>query len=177
MKMTDALMQIAPNTTKEFLSYLMYNFGMSANEFETKELPRRYLEIRRFFGYSKTIPDDMPGKEMQADIKHLFKDYEDIMAANPDGVPDRLKAIKNMTLDEKAVYIKEHWTSPINTSLCHSLIPRTVISLLSLKDALVARVLTQIEKITSERLRKEAEDVIFWNNTLKNFNKDEIVPF
>jgi hypothetical protein len=177
MRMSEYLNQIAPNTAKKFFSDIMYNYGVGVKEFEEKSLLARLVEIRRFFGYSMTINPDVSEKDMQDDIKFMFEDFELINLKYPDGVPDVMKRLKEMPNKEKTEYIEKHYRRQINMSLCHALVKGGKLKTISLKDALIARVLSQIEQMSAVEAQKALAEEEFWNNIIKNFNPEEIPPF
>jgi hypothetical protein len=178
MKMIEFLTGLAPNTTRQFLGELMLNYGISAKEFEAEDLLVRYVQIRRYFGYSMTIDRSLPEKDIQEEIKKIFGEYEEILIKYPDGVPDKLKAMnRDMSNKEKDVLLEKYWRRIINISLCYALVPNTHFNRSSLKDALIARMTTIIEKISAEKARYVEIERNFWESIKKEFNSEEVTPF
>jgi hypothetical protein len=177
MRMIDALLQVAPNVTKQFLDNLLFTYGVTPKDFETKDIIKRYIEVKRYFGYSMDLPTDKSIADIQKEIKFIFEGYELLMQKFPFGIPDPMKNLKEMSNIEKEKYFDEHYTILINISLCDALVRNNSSNRPSLKDALIARVLSRIEQISAEKARKDAEETKFWNETIKNFDKDEIPPF
>jgi hypothetical protein len=178
MKMLEFLTSIAPNTINRFLSELMLNYGIGSREFESEDLLVRYVQIRRYFGYSMTIDRSLPEKEIQEEIKKIFSEYEEILIKYPDGVPDKLKAMnRNMSNKEKDVLLEKYWRRIINISLCYALVPNTHFNRPSLKDALIARVTTIIEQISAEKAKWLKIERHFWESIKKEFNSEEVTPF
>jgi len=176
-RMMDVLSAIAPNTVKKFLSDIMYNYGIGVAEFEAKHLGDRYDEIKRYFGYQREHQDSMTVEEIQVDIKKMFSEFEEISIKYPFGVPDRLKEIKDMSNQQKSEYIEKFEKRTINICLHHSIIKRKHSYGPSLKDSLVARVMSKKEQIESETRKRIKSDEEFWAKAMKEFNKDEIAPF
>lgn len=174
--MLEYLNNIAPNTTQRFLSDIMYNYGIGAAEFEKKTIYNRLIEVRRYFGYSAVADLKMSEKQVKDEIIALFTDYEDLILRYPNGVPDPLKQMKEFTNQQKSDYIDKHYTRQINMCLHHAMVKYTG-KRVSLKDALVDRVLTAVEVKARETVRKQQEDEKFWNDVIKNFDPNEIPPF
>jgi hypothetical protein len=175
--MSDALLQIAPNSTKMFFSNLMLNYGIGIREFEASDFFVRYAQVRRYFGYSMNIDINQSVENIQAEIKKMFIEYEELIIKYPDGVPDPIKRLKEMSNAEKDAYIDESYKRSVNISLCHALVNNMRFKLLSLKDALKARVMTTIEQISNEKANSLIEEQKFWQDAMNSFNKDDVVPF
>lgn len=175
--MSEYLNSIAPNTSRNFFSDIMYNYGIGVKEFEEKTLLNRLIQIRRFFGYSMNVTSDMSQKEMQEEITAMFTDYELLMIKYPEGVPNKMKIITHSSNADKETLCSFESERQINISLCLALVKRTHIQTISLKDALVARILSNIELISAENARKALADELFWENIKKEFSKDVIPPF
>jgi hypothetical protein len=176
MRMTEYLSKIAPNTTHKFLSEIMYKYGIGASEFESKTLYNRLIKVREYFGYSMTISDSLSEQDMKDEIIKLFTEYEELIIGYPDGVPDFMAKIKNMTNAERSEYIDKNYKRQVNISLSHSLI-KFIGKRSSLRDAIIDRVLTQLEQMSREKALKEAEEEKFWNDIVKNFDKSLVPPF
>lgn len=177
MKMSEYLSSFAPNTTRKFFSEIMYNYGMGVDEFENKSLFNRLIEIHRYFGYSMTLDPNLSEKQMKDEITDIFREYESLMLRYPDGVPDLLGQLKAMSNVEKTAWLEKHYTRLINISLCNSLVKGGPLKTISLRDALVARVMSQIELARKYDQDRQEEEEKFWNDTIKNFNREEIIPF
>jgi hypothetical protein len=177
MTMSEALFNIAPNTTKMFASWLMENYGMSLKEFEKKTPQRKHFEVSKFFGYQLIQHTEKSVTEIIAFIKEVFVGYEQLINKYPDGVPNFLKQLKEMPNDQRTGLIQKHYIRDINISLCHSVIKGNNIVRVSLCDAIKQRILTRIELESKIINDKKIIDEQFWINTIKNFIPDEIVPF
>ena len=175
--MIEFLIGVAPNTTKRFLSDLLLNYGIGVNELEESNLPTRYMQIKRFFGYSMNHDESLSEKQIQEDIKNMFREFEDLIIKYPDGVPNTLKMMNSMSNADKNKFFEERYKSDIRISLCHAIMPITHFNMPSLKDALVPRSLSIIEVISSEKLERMKSEQEFWTNIKKEFNDEEQLPF
>jgi hypothetical protein len=155
----------------------MLNYGIGSREFESKDLFFRYTQIRRYFGYSMNIDVSLPEVKIQEEIKRMFSEFEQLIVLYPDGVPNRLKEMNLLSNAEKDAILEKYWKRIINTSLCQALVPNTHFNRPSLKDALIARVLTIIEEISAEKARYAKIEANFWDSIKKEFSKEEIMPF
>jgi len=177
MTMSEALMDIAPNTTRKFSLWLMESYGMSIKEFENARSKRKYYEVSKFFGYPLDKDTFLSVDQIIAFIKDKFTSYEEILIKYPDGVPNFLKQLKDYSHEKKTKWLEENFTRAINISLCHALIKGNRHIRISLKDALIERQLTVLERASKFELDKQVAEQQFWNDTIKNFIKDEIAPF
>ena len=177
MTMTESLMSIAPNTTKMFSYYLMESYGLSMKEFESTVPKRKFYEVSRFFGYPLEENTDKPVDQIIAFIKSLFEEYESLMMKYPDGVPDGLKILKEMNHQQREVWIKKNFVSTIRISLKHALVPGNNIIRITLRDSLIKRLMSALELEIKEKREKDIADNLFWENIIKNFDRNEIVPF
>lgn len=176
MRMTEYLSKIAPNSTHRFLSEMMYRYGIGAAEFESKPLHNRLVKVREYFGYSMNVSESLSEKEMKDEITKIFTDYEDLIIRYPNGVPDMLAKIKNMSNAEKDAYVSKYYVRQVNISLSHSLV-KFIGKRSSLRDCVIDRVLTQLEVMSREKALKEASDEKFWNDIIKNFDPALVPPF
>ena len=177
MTMIEFLIGFAPNTTKRFLSDLLLNYGVGVYELEGSSLPARYMQVKRFFGYSMNHDESLSEKQIQDDIKRMFREFEDLIIRYPEGVPNTLKMMNSMSNADKNRFFEEKYKSDIRISLCHAVMPFTHFNRPSLKDALTARVMSIIEVISSEKLERIKSEQEFWTNIKKEFNDEEQLPF
>ena len=177
MRMIDYLDSIAPISTRLFTSNLLISYGIGTDEFEKSDLLVRYAQVRRFFGYSMTIDVEKPVQEIQEEIKSIFLEYEALKIKYPEGLPDPMKRFKDMSYAEISEYMEKNFIRIINISLSNAIVSISRFKRLSLKDALIARVLTTSEQIASERLKSELAEQKFWKGTIAGFSKDEVAPF
>ena len=175
--MTESLSSIAPNTVRFFASWLMEGYGMSMKEFESAVPKRKFYEVSKFFGYPLIESTPLPVSEIIKFIKTRFEEYEQIIIRHPDGVPNPMTAIKEMNHADRELWIAKNFKSVINISLSHALVAGNKIVRISLADALKKRTYSTFEMELKAQHDKDAEDQLFWENIIKNFDKNEIVPF
>lgn len=177
MTMTQALYEIAPNTTRMFASWLMEGYGLSLVEFDKATIKRKYYEVCKYFGYPLEENTSLPTDEIILFVKKTFADYENIMRKYPDGVPNPLHIIKEMSHEEKDKWLAKHFVRVINISLRHALIEGNGLKRVSLRDSLIERKLS-IKEVAAKHIAENKAIVDrFWQDTIKNFNAQEIAPF
>lgn len=175
--MTESLSKIAPNTVRFFASWLMEGYGMSLKEFENAIPKRKYYEVSKFFGYPLIENTTLSVSEIIQFIKTKFEEYEQIIIRYPDGVPNPLTAIKEMNHAEREIWIAKSFKRVINISLYHSLVAGNKIIRVSIADALKKRSYSSFEMKLKVQHDKDTADQLFWENIIKNFDKNEIIPF
>lgn len=177
MTMTQALFEIAPNTTKLFASWLMENYGLKLSEFESYTPKRKFLEVSRYFGYPLDEDTKLPTEEIVSFIKKTFSDYEQIILKYPNGVPNLLNELKAMSNADHTLWLEKHFYRTINISFCHAVVSGNKIIRISLHDAIKDRQLNKLELAQRYDYDRQREEERFWEDTIKNFNENEIVPF
>jgi len=177
MTMTEALYEIAPNTTRMFASWLMEGYGLSLPEFEKSTPKRKFYEVSRYFGYALEENTQLPVPEIIAFIKEKFADYESLMVKYPDGVPNPMHKLKEMSHSDREIWISKNFIRVINISLQHALVSGNNLVRVSLRDSLIAKQLNAIEQYTKQRLENEAKEEKFWSDVVKNFDPQAVAPF
>jgi hypothetical protein len=155
----------------------MFTYGRTSEEFENISLQERLVMAKQWLGYSMTQEPDLNQASVISKIKGLFVDHETLILKYPEGAPDILMKLKYMSNDEKSKYLSEFSKRIIRISLHHSLMPGHSLIRLSLKDSIVDRQLTAQEISQKENAEKQDQDLMFWKNIIKEFNKDEVAPF
>jgi hypothetical protein len=177
MTMTQALYEIAPNTTKMFASWLMEGYGLSLPEFEKATPKRKFFEVSRYFGYPLEDNTQLPVSDIIVFIKEKFAEYEAIMIKYPDGVPNPLLAIKEMNHTDREVWLSKHFTRMINISLQHALVDGNNLIRISLKDSIKDRQLNAIERAAKFNKEHQIAEEKFWQDIIKNFDPQAVPPF
>lgn len=177
MTMTKALYEIAPNTTRMFASWLMEGYGLSLPEFEKSIPKRKFYEVSRYFGYPLEENTQLPVSEIIAFIKEKFADYEALMTKYPDGVPNPMNILKEMSHADREVWLAKYFTRMINISLHHALVNGNNLIRVSLRDSLIARQLNAIERSVKYDNDRKAEEEKFWVDIIKNFDPQAMAPF
>ena len=177
MTMTEALYEIAPNTTKMFASWLMEGYGLSLPEFEKATPKRKFYEVSRYFGYALDENTSRPVPEIIAFIKEKFADYESLMVKYPDGVPNPMHKLKEMSHADREIWISKNFIRVINISLQHALVKGNNLVRVSLRDSLITRQLNAIERAVKYDNERKAEEEKFWLDIIKNFDPQAVPPF
>ena len=176
-KMLEFLQKKYPNTVSRFISDVTFNKYIDLNEFEKMDFGSRYILVKGFFGYERRYNTDMSVADMQKHIVYLFEDFETLIQRYPQGVPNFLKILNNMSNADKTEYLEKNYKSSTVISLHHALCPRKHFNEPSLKDALIARVLPIIEQIALNRQDSERTEAEFWINTIPQSKVKELIPF
>jgi hypothetical protein len=177
MTLLESISHIAPNTTNSFISWLMYEYGISFSEFDLKPLNIKFAEVKRYFGYSITEEPDLSNEAIIARIKEIFTDYEILLVRYPSGMKDPLGKYKEMNYRQRAEAHKEFEKRIINICLHHAVISGYSLVRPSLHDSITERIMSQAERaLMYEYQNKKATDT-FFQDIVKSFRQDEIAPF
>ena len=174
--MLDNIATLAPNTMNMFTNTLMFSYGITLKEFSDKSPYHQYSFIKGYFGYSMTLPGHLDNERMVREISELFTGYE-LLILNK--IPNFWLQLKEMSNQEKELYMDQTWIKQINTSLCHSIVKCGKIFRESLKDSLVE--LPEHKRYINRApiIRKKCLEIVpdtFWEDVKRNPVLEE-VPF
>lgn len=175
--MIEFLHKKAPNTTTRFLLDLSTTKGIGTKEFESKQMWERLSYIKGYLGYCKYVDKSLEQDIIKKDIITLFEEFESLIIKYPNGVPNFLKVLNEMSNSDKTEYFEKNYIRQINISLNHALVPNNRLNRPSLKDSLKSRVLSTIEQISLNKLESSRIEQEFWEMTIKEFKKELIPPF
>lgn len=177
MEPFDKLKKTCPKSYQMFVSWLIADNVIDFNVFMKSGMMRKYSFVRKYFGYSGVVDITMHEDIAKKEICHIFEDYESLIIRYPNGVPDKLKELNNMSNFEKDKYYQANRSSNINISLCHAICQNSQYCRPSLKDALKVRVITVLEEIVKNRRDVALKEDMFWENARKDFKKELVAPF
>lgn len=138
---------------------------------------RQLSFVKKFFGYSSIVDISTAESFAIDEINRIFEGYENLLIRYPQGVPDKLKILQNMSNAERGSYFDDDVSGKVRISLCHAVCRISRGNRLSLKDSLSPRVVSTLEQIAANRLTWHKSEEEFWNLAIKQSKEKIEVPF
>lgn len=164
-------------TEVEFFGWFHGRYGLPKYAFEESSYIDQCESIWRFLGYPTEAPPDWTKKDIIRHTENVLYIYESLLDKYPDGPPDPIKDIQNMSFTEIMIkYPDLHKPANILHSIHEAIVDYDRFELkanmrLSLHDALTAL------KVPIIQIQEEPEEIDnFWETAINN-KVNESAPF